>query len=199
VSPLRPPRGVLSFKALLHVNLDIPGKSEEGLLDVDAGLGGGLHELDSVLDGQLLSALFRNLSPVVHVALVAEDHLLHVGAGVLLNVPDPVLDIVKGLLVGDVVHQHNAHGSSVVGRGDGPEPLLAGGVPDLELDLLTVQLNRPDFEIYAYGGDEGGIEGILGEPEENARLPDSTVPDEQQLEQVVVCLGHPASRLLFFC
>ena len=37
----------------------------------------------------------------------------------------------------------------VVGRGDGPEPLLAGGVPDLELDLLTVQLNRPDFEIYA--------------------------------------------------
>ena len=41
--------------------LDIPGKSEEGLLDVDAGLGGGLHELDSVLDGQLLSALFRNL------------------------------------------------------------------------------------------------------------------------------------------
>lgn len=42
-----------------------------------------------------------NLSSVVHVALVAEDHLFHVGARVLLNVADPVFDVVKGLLVAE--------------------------------------------------------------------------------------------------
>ena len=52
---------VLRLKPLLHVDLDVPGKSEEGLLHVDAGLGRGLHELDPVLNCQLLSSFFRNL------------------------------------------------------------------------------------------------------------------------------------------
>ena len=88
-----------------------------------------------------------DLSSVIHVALVAKDHLLHIGAGVLLNVPDPVLDVVETFLVGYVVHQHDAHGSPVVGRGDRPEPLLARCVPDLQLDLFTIQLNCADLEV----------------------------------------------------
>ena len=50
-----------------------------------------------------------DLSPVVHVAFVAKDHLLHICAGVLLNVPYPVLYVVEALLIGDVIHQHDAH------------------------------------------------------------------------------------------
>lgn len=37
----------------------------------------------------------------------------------------PVLDRSEGLLVGDVIHEQEAHGSSVVGRGDCPVALLA--------------------------------------------------------------------------
>lgn len=40
------------------------------------------------------------------------------------------------------------------------------------------------------GGDEGGVEGVLAEPEQQAGLPDAAVPDQQQLEQVVVRLRH---------
>lgn len=40
----------------------------------------------------------------------------------------PVLHGVEGLLVGDVVHEDEAHGPPVVGRGDGAVPLLAGRV-----------------------------------------------------------------------
>lgn len=40
--------------------------------------------------------------------------------------PDsPVLHGAEGLLVGDVVHQDEAHGSTVVCSGDGPVALLA--------------------------------------------------------------------------
>ena len=88
-----------------------------------------------------------HLSSVVHVALVPEDHLLHIGAGVLLDVSDPVLDVIETLLVGDVIHQHDAHGAPVVGRGDRPEPLLARRVPDLQLDLFTVKLYCADLEV----------------------------------------------------
>ena len=38
----------------------------------------------------------------------------------------------------------------VVGRGDGPEPLLARGVPYLEFDLFSVEFYRPDFEVDAW-------------------------------------------------
>ena len=72
-----------------------------------------------------------DLSSVVHIAFVAEDHLLHVGAGVLLDIPDPVLDVVETLLVGNIVDQHDAHGPTVIGRGDGAEPLLTSRVPYL--------------------------------------------------------------------
>ena len=44
------------------------------------------------------------------------------------------------------------------------------------------------------GGDEGGVEGVLGEPEEHARLPHAGVADQQKLEQVVVRLGHGEDR-----
>lgn len=45
------------------------------------------------------------------------------------------------------------------------------------------------------GGDEGGVESVLAEPEQQAGLADAAVPDEQQLEQVVVRLRHfPAVR-----
>lgn len=95
----------------------------------------------------IISSILENLSSVVHVALVPEDHLLHISTGVLLDVPDPVLDVVETLLVGDVIHQHDAHGAPVVGRGDRPEPLLARRVPDLQLDLFTVKLYCANLEV----------------------------------------------------
>ena len=45
------------------------------------------------------------------------------------------------------------------------------------------------------GGDECGVECVLGEPEEDAGLAHARVADQQQLEQVVVRLGHPELSL----
>jgi hypothetical protein len=40
-----------------------------------------------------------DLSPIIHVALVAKDHFFHVRTRMLLYIADPVLDVVKRLLV----------------------------------------------------------------------------------------------------
>ena len=93
---------------------------------------------------------FNHLSPVIHVALISQNHLLHVCARVLLDIPDPVLDVVEALLVGDVVDEHDAHRPAIVGSGDGAEPLLPGSVPDLELDLLAIKFNSTNLEINSY-------------------------------------------------
>ena len=89
----------------------------------------------------------KYLSPVIHVALISQNHLLHIRARVLFNIPDPVLDVVEALLVGDVVDEHDAHRPAIVGSGDGAEPLLPSSVPDLKLDLLAIKLNSSNLEI----------------------------------------------------
>ena len=75
--------------------------------------------------------LRTSLSSVIHVTLVSQNHFLHISTGMFLNISDPVLDVIETLLVGDVVHQHDAHGAPVVSCGDGSEPLLARCIPDL--------------------------------------------------------------------
>ncbi len=68
---------------------------------------------------------------------------------------------------------------------DGPEPLLPGRVPDLQLDGLAVQLDGSDLEVDADGGDVGFGVGVVGEPQQQAGLAHAGVADQEQLEQVV--------------
>jgi hypothetical protein len=75
---------------------------------------------------------------------------------------------VEAPLIGDIVDEQDAHGAAVVGSGDGAETLLAGGVPDLQLDALAVELDGPYLEVDADGGDEGGGERVFTEAEETA-------------------------------
>lgn len=101
--------------------------------------------------------------PVVHVALVAEVyHLLHVGAGVLLNVPWSSSWYCQRTSDGISYTSIMPNGSSVVGRGDGPEPLLAGGVPFIwSLIFLPSSSIVRDFWILCLWW-RWGVEGILG-------------------------------------
>ena len=64
-----------------------------------------------------------------------------------LDLRNPVSYRQKRLPVCHVVHEQNALGAAEVRRGDGAEALLAGGVPDLQLDALVVQLNVLDLDV----------------------------------------------------
>ena len=55
------------------------------------------------------------------------------------------------------------------------------------MDCITPSTNGSKR---TYCRDEGGVESVLGEAEEHAGLPDARVADEEQLEEVVVRLGH---------
>ena len=101
----------------------------------------------------------------------------------------PLLHVVEGLVVGDVVDDDDAVGSAVVGRGNGAEALLPRGVPNLELDGLAVELDGADLEVDPDGGDVRLGVGVVGKSEEEARLSDAGISDEQELEQVIAVEG----------
>ena len=106
---------------------------------------------------------------------------------------EPAKDGVEGGAASDVVDEEGGDGAAVVGGGDGAESLLAGGVPDLSLDLSAVDLHRLSLELDADRGLGVGVELVPREPRQQVRLPNRRVADQHDLEQVLLLL-----RRLFF-
>lgn len=76
----------------------------------------------------------------------------------LFNLAHPGLDGRETLAVCDVVGHNNAVGALVVAGSNCLEALLTCSVPDLKLDSLAINVDRPDLEVYTDCGHE-----ILGE------------------------------------
>jgi hypothetical protein len=86
---------------------------------------------------------------------------------------------IEAPLIRDIVHEQNAHGAPVVCRRNGPEALLARGIPYLQLHALAVELNGADLEVDADGGDERGRERVFAEAQQAARLAYARVAYEE--------------------
>lgn len=95
----------------------------------------------------------------------------------LINLLEPILDVVKGLLVSAVIDQDDSHSSLVISLSDSPESFLACCVPDLELHFLIIDINLLDLEVdsykeldwfslllLTYGWHVRNWEAVLGEP-----------------------------------
>ncbi|CAA6668178.1 unnamed protein product [Spirodela intermedia] len=80
----------------------------------------------------------------------------------------------------------SAEGPAVVGGGDSAEALLAGGVPDLGLDLLPVDVHALRLELHPDGGLGVDVEFVPRVPRQQIRLPHRRVPDDHHLEQVLL-------------
>ena len=131
----------------LHLRLDLVGKSGEGLLDVHCVFGRSLQELDAQGVSEGLSFLGLDLPAGFEIGLVADEQLDDVLIAVLVDLSEPVLDVLEGLAISDVVNKDDAMRSLVVGGSDGLEALLAGSVPDLQLDSAATGLESPDLEV----------------------------------------------------
>ena len=67
-----------------------------------------------------------------------------------LYLTHPILDILEAFVLCAIVSQNDAHGSLIVGLRDGAEPLLAGCVPNLQFNVLAIDLHSLDLEINSY-------------------------------------------------
>jgi hypothetical protein len=171
------------------------GESEEGFVDVHFFLRRGFQELHAQRVRELLAFLVGHLSLVLEVGLVADEDLDDVGARVLADLSEPVLDVLERLPVGDIVYQDAPVGAFVVGGGDGLKPgqpglpLLSGGVPNLELYVFVVDFGVPDSEVHSDGRQERLVEYVIGVSAQNVRLSGTTVSDDENLENVLrVCV-----------
>ena len=70
---------------------------------------------------------------VAHVALVAYQQFVDTLGGIAVNLLQPLLDIVEGVHVCNVVDDTDAMSAAVVRGGNGTEPFLTSSIPLGEL------------------------------------------------------------------
>lgn len=128
---------------------DLIGDLEEHLVDIAAGLRGGLEEFESVILGESLATLRRN-DAIRKVCFVCDEDFGDAATRMSLDLLEPVLNIVKSGLLRAVVDQNDAHCALVVCLSDCAEPFLPRRVPYLQLHSLVLNINRLDLEVDSY-------------------------------------------------
>ncbi len=86
------------------------------------------------------------------IALVSDKHDDDVSIGMVPKLLQPSCDVLVGLVLADIVDKEGADGTAVVSRGDGAVSLLTGGIPDLCLDRLGVDLDGSGCKLDTDGG-----------------------------------------------
>ena len=89
---------------------------------------------------------------------------------------------VKTPLISNIINQQNPHSTPIIRRRNRAKPFLSRSIPDLQFHSLAVELDGADFEVDAYGGDEGGGEGVFAEAEEAAGFAYAGVAYEEEFD-----------------
>ena len=169
----------------LHLGLDFTRHQGEGILDVERALGRRLKETDVEVVSQVFRLGVLDLTLVLQILLVANQDAGDVLVGVLVDLAHPLGNLGEGVTISDVVSDDDSVHTTEVARSDGLEAVLADRIPDLELDGLAVDLDGADFEVDSNGGHEVLMEDVVGETQQQRRLTDTGVSNEQHLEEVV--------------
>lgn len=112
------------------------------------------------------------------IALVTDQHDDDVTVGVVPQLLEPPGDIFVGLVLADIVDQQCSNSSAVVGRSDGAVAFLTGGVPDLSLDGLCVDLDAAGGELNANGRLGVEVELVASETAQKVGFTDAGVSNQ---------------------
>ena len=88
---------------------------------------------------------------VLKVCFVANEDEGHIRVAERAGIVEPHPDVVVGVSVRDVVDKERPRSPAVVAARHRAEPVLARGVPDLQLDLLPAHLDDLAPELDADG------------------------------------------------
>jgi hypothetical protein len=172
----------IRYKSILHRS----SNPDESSVDINVVLSRALPELDAKFLSKLLSLFCRDNLFIKHITLVSNQDLVNMDIRVLLDLGDPVTNRLERTTVRDVVHQKDALRSSEIRGCDRSETFLASSIPNLKLNLCSINVNVLDLEVNSNGGDESGTKRIVGVTEQEASLTNAGVTDHQQLDLNIV-------------
>ena len=134
---------------------------------------------------QILGLVIGNLHLIFEIFLVADEDLGNVLIRVLVDLLHPLTDLGERVPIGQVIGDNDTVRTSIIARRDSLETILTSGIPNLQLDGLAIDLDRADLEVDTNGRHEAIMEDIISESEQQRRLADTRVTNEENLEKVI--------------
>ena len=122
--------------------------------------GRSLEELKIVLLCEL-TTLFCINNLVCSIAFVCNEYFGDITVCMLINLLEPVRDVVESLLISAVVDQYDTHSPLVVSLSDCPEPLLTSCVPHLQFDSLFFNIDFLYLKVNTYKWYQQSAVGLL--------------------------------------
>ena len=113
---------------------------------------------------KLLSIRGLDLSLVLKIALVPNQHHNQLLFSIISYLSQPSLYILESWLFGDIIDQQRSQSAFVVGTGDCSEPFLPSRIPDLSLDDLLIHGHLLGIKLNPNGSLWLGIELIVHKP-----------------------------------
>ena len=103
-----------------------------------------------------------------------------------LELIKPAADAIKCGPASDIIDNKSSDGATVVSGGNSPEAFLAGGVPNLSLDLFAVNVHTLSLKLDSNGGLRVHIEFVPGITRQKVRFTHRRVSDYHDLEQILL-------------
>jgi len=122
---------------------------------------------------------------VPQITLVSNQHNHNVRIGMVSQLFQPSRHVVVCLVFANVVNEQCADSAPVVGRCDRSVSFLTCGVPNLCLDGLGVDLNRPGCEFDADGRLGVEIELVSSKSTEKVGFTDARITDQHDCSWLV--------------
>ena len=98
--------------------------------------------------GQLLALLLLHL-PVLHqVSLQSNQDLADSLTSIAFDLLNPPTNVLKALFVIDCIGQNDASRPLVVSLGNIAKPFLPGSIPNLQLHLSLIDVDRLQLKVY---------------------------------------------------
>lgn len=125
-----------------------------------------------------LDILRPNHPIILQIAFVAHQQNLSFWRARIFYFCVPVRDgIFEGLFISDIKDDHECMCATVVWAGNGPEALMASGVPNLQLDLVAIERKWLEPKVNADRSQEDLAELVIGISYDNGRLSNARVAD----------------------
>ena len=136
--------------------------------------------------GHFDGPLICDLSLILHLALVTDHIYADVLGRMLLHLAEPLRQVGECVLARHVICEEHAVSSSVKDARHRLERLLARRVPNLQLYHLVLDLEPKRAELHSDRNLVLRLELIVHHSLHQTRLPYTCVPDNDELEEVIL-------------
>jgi len=172
--------------AALNLLVNIVCNVDECLFDVLRSLRRSLKEEKTILFSKLLTFLSLYDTAMLKISLITDQHDCGVLARVFAAILQPCCEMVECFTSGDIIHKKCTSSIAIIAPGDGAEFLLTSSIPNLQFDLMTTDSNSTTTKLHTNSQVVNRLEALISELKEKATLTNSSITDDDVLEEVFV-------------